>query len=136
TLELPGDVGGFAFGDLDGDGYADAAIVAGNELLLLYGARSLNSLRFEPVPVSFGVSRATFGNFVRDQSRRLQIALTGSDGRVHILGHESGVWKEIETLPGVAGGEFQLFRARVSGGAMDDLILLNRDSEALTLIVH
>jgi len=95
TLDLPGDATSVQFADLDADGASDAAIVAGDRLLLLHGADfgavldggMPQSLEF--VTTSYGVKQLAIGNFIFDRSPRLQIAAVSTDGAVHILTHQT-----------------------------------------------
>ena len=74
-------------------------------------------------PVRQGVSRAVFGRFVFQRNGREQIAAAMTDGSFRILAGES--WKEIENWPGVTSATAQVLRGRISGGAMDDVIVID-----------
>ncbi len=72
-----------AFGDLDGDGVSDAAILAGGQVSVLHSS----SLLVEPVQVPVTATAMALGSFLPDRIPGRQIALLASDGSVQIVAH-------------------------------------------------
>ncbi len=83
SLPLNAPATSIAFGDLDGDGVSDAAILAGGQVSVLHSA----SLLVESVQVPVTASAMALGSFLPDRIPGRQIALLTSDGSVQIVAH-------------------------------------------------
>jgi CSLREA domain-containing protein/uncharacterized repeat protein (TIGR01451 family) len=93
TAELRAPATSFAFGSLSGDSFPDAAIVAGGELQIVHG-RDVHAARIgegpatlqaEAVSIPFAAASVAVGSFLQDRASRLQMAVLGTDGSVHIV---------------------------------------------------
>jgi len=82
-----------AFGSLSGDNLTDVAVVAGGELAIVHG-RDIRAARAgvasanlpaEAVSLPFMAAAVTVGSFIQDRASRLQMAVLGTDGSVHIV---------------------------------------------------
>jgi hypothetical protein len=82
-----------AFGSLSGDPFTDLAVIAGGELQIVHG-RDVHAARIgegpanlqpEPVSIPFAAASVTVGSFIQDRASRLQMAVLGTDGSVHIV---------------------------------------------------
>jgi CSLREA domain-containing protein/uncharacterized repeat protein (TIGR01451 family) len=80
TYPLRGAVSAVAFGDLDGDRHADAAVLAGGQVQILHSS----SMQMEAVSLPVSAVSMALGSFIHDRGLRLQIALLAADGSVHI----------------------------------------------------
>jgi len=82
-----------AFGNLDGDGITDVAVIAGGEVSVLQG-RNLTSLGsvatpLVSVPLPFTATAIALGHFIGDRDNRDQMALLASDGSLNIVARKS-----------------------------------------------
>ena len=80
------------FGDMDGDGIADAVVLADGKLSILNGKEVLNAVdspngtpaTLEAIPVPFSVVSLALGSFVFDREGRTQMALLSGEGAIHV----------------------------------------------------
>jgi len=90
---LQGPAASLAFGNLSGDALPDLAVVAGTELFVVHGrdVRAAGSgegpanIQAEPVSIPFAVGAVAVGSFIHDRASRLQMAVLGTDGSLHIV---------------------------------------------------
>jgi len=82
-----------AFGKLAGDSFPDVAVVAGGELQIVHG-RDVHAapvgggsaiLQAESISIPFVAASVAVGSFIQDRASRLQMAVSGTDGSVHIV---------------------------------------------------
>jgi uncharacterized repeat protein (TIGR01451 family) len=82
-----------SFGSLGGDSFPDIAVVAGGQLQIVHG-RDVHAARIgegpailqaESVSIPFAATSVTLGSFIQDRASRLQMAVLGTDGSVHIV---------------------------------------------------
>jgi len=93
TALLRGPPTSLAFGGLWGDAFPDVAVVAGGELQIVHGrdvhAASAGegpaTLQAESVSIPFVAASVAVGSFIQDRASRLQMAVLGTDGSVHIV---------------------------------------------------
>jgi uncharacterized repeat protein (TIGR01451 family) len=93
TAALRAPATSLAFGGLGGDSFPDIAVVAGGQLEIVHGrdvraARAGEgpaSLLAESVSIPFAAASVTVGSFIQDRAARLQMAVLGTDGSVHIV---------------------------------------------------
>lgn len=82
-----------AFGSLGGDSFPDVAVVAGGELQIVHGrdvhaarvGQGSSDLQAETVSMPFTAASVAVGSFLQDRAARLQMAVLGTDGSVHIV---------------------------------------------------
>ncbi len=82
-----------AFGSLKGEPFPDIAVVAGGELQIVRGSdvhaarvgEGSANLQAESVSIPFAAASVTVGSFIQDRASRLQMAVLGTDGSVHIV---------------------------------------------------
>jgi uncharacterized repeat protein (TIGR01451 family) len=82
-----------SFGSLGGDSLPDIAVVAGGELEIVHGrdvraariGEGPANLQAEFVSIPFAAASVTLGSFIQDRASRLQMAVLGTDGSVHIV---------------------------------------------------
>jgi len=82
-----------AFGGLWGDAFPDVAVVAGGELQIVHGrdVRAASAgegpatLQAESVSIPLVAASVAVGSFIQDRASRLQMAVLGTDGSVHIV---------------------------------------------------
>ncbi|HEV2990309.1 MAG TPA: hypothetical protein VG759_17850, partial [Candidatus Angelobacter sp.] len=88
SYPLPAPATAFAFGDLNGDGLADAAMIAGGQAMVLYSAPNSAEFKLEPVSLPATVNAIALGRFLFDRiDARLQMALLSSDGSILLAAH-------------------------------------------------
>jgi hypothetical protein len=149
-ISLPGEATAISVGYLYNNTYADIAVGAGRYLATVHGRdRELSmsaAARAEiaPAVVSKLALPATpraiaIGKFNGDQSS--QAAVLMDDGRMEMAGvgdpqaENLQVMKVTSVAPHGAGPEARLVRARVSGRAGDDLILVDQANSRLRILV-
>jgi uncharacterized repeat protein (TIGR01451 family) len=82
-----------AFGSLKGETFPDIAVVAGGELQVVRGSEvhaarvgeGPANLQAESVSIPFAAASVAVGSFIYDRASRLQMAVLGTDGSVHIV---------------------------------------------------
>ena len=85
---LPGTAKAIEIANLDADLTPDAAIVAGDQILILHGRNALTgSAQLETLPLN-GVTAVTAGEFLFDRHAQLQLVVLTTDGTIHIFGHQ------------------------------------------------
>jgi uncharacterized repeat protein (TIGR01451 family) len=78
---LGGPVSSIAFGNLTAGAGADAAVVADGGLFIL----ASSSMQLERAALPITATAVALGSFVYDREGRMQMALLGSDGSVHLV---------------------------------------------------
>ncbi|HEV2991424.1 MAG TPA: CSLREA domain-containing protein [Candidatus Angelobacter sp.] len=85
SYRLTASVSSIAFGDLDGDRHADAAILTGGQVQILHSF----SMQMETISLPVSAVSMALGSFIHDRGLRLQIALLAADGSIHIAAPSS-----------------------------------------------
>jgi CSLREA domain-containing protein len=118
-LEAPATA--FDFGNLDENSLIDAVVLAGEQLLVLHSAPGNAKPSLEAVSVPVRASAVTLGRFVHDRDPRLQMAVLGSDGSIHVVAHagiDSRGWTAEElkarAMPGRRGRPAPFSPVRIS----------------------
>ncbi|HYL76326.1 MAG TPA: Ig-like domain repeat protein [Bryobacteraceae bacterium] len=82
-----------AFGSLTGDSLQDVALISAGQLAIVHG-RDVHAARVgqgpailqpESVSLPFAAASVAVGAFIQDRASRLQMAVLGTDGSVHIV---------------------------------------------------
>ncbi|MBN1261635.1 MAG: right-handed parallel beta-helix repeat-containing protein [Anaerolineae bacterium] len=136
---LPAPVTALAIGQLDAAYPFDLAIIAGQELHILYSSDQFiveqSPSRLITHPLEFAPLSLALGDFLGDDRQTLEIALLDAGGRVHILecNHdgEARVSRVLETPPSHAA---QLLTAKISSLPADDLIIVDRDAGKIEIL--
>ena len=149
VISLPGKGAAISVGYLYNDTYADIAVVAGKYLVTVHGRDRRLSMstaaqaEVAPAVVSKLALPATprsiaIGKFNADQSSATAILM--EDGRVEMAGVGDAQTGKLRALKvrsvaqGGAGIEARLIRAKVSGRAGDDLILVDQAASRLRIL--
>jgi hypothetical protein len=150
VISLPGQATAISVGYLYNNTYADIAVAAGGFLVTVHGRDrrlSMNAAARAGAPaptvsklaLPASAKSVTIGKFTADQTS--QAAVLMEDGRVEMAGTgnaPSGKLRALSVAPGAksgAGAQPRLIRARVSGRAGDDLILMDQAASRLRLMV-
>jgi hypothetical protein len=148
-ISLPGEAAAIAVGYLYNNTYADIAVAAGRFLVTVHGrdrrlslpaniraaapAAAVSKLPLPSTPLSIAI-----GRFNGDQSS--QAAVLMDDGRVGVAGAD-GQSGKLQVLvlasmaSGGAGAGSCVMRARLSGRAGDDLVLMDQAANSLRIMV-
>lgn len=152
VFSLPGEPRALALGQFD-DGYPmDLAVGAGSELVIIHGRDRKQSLdeamragapqaRVDRRPLGFEIRSIAAGDFTG--THETSLALLARDGTVFLARaralesyHEllkKGNPYDVQSM-GRWQGARQLVRARVSGGPVDNLLLLNDETDELQIL--
>jgi uncharacterized repeat protein (TIGR01451 family) len=141
TFELAHEATSFAFGHLTRDAFADLAIAAGSELVLLEGGAPTPTMTRKAM--QFAIDSVAIGRFT--DTARNQIAMLARGGSIYVAQDNRATnprgrrgskasnpdWRtelllDAGTQPEAAGTR-QLLRAQVSTNAKDDLLVLAAD---------
>ena len=129
AVPVDGTVTNLAIGDLDGDPYADVALVSGGQLRILHGRREITKAdgqRLDTIAAAGAPVAIAVGSFSAGSRRNSDIAVLGADGAVRVLGRDgAGVWKPGATVQATADPTgAKLVSGRISGAGVDDLIVV------------
>jgi CSLREA domain-containing protein len=153
-LRLPAVATALALGQLDEDYFADLALAAGNELIILHGRDRRLSLAAEQQQetakakltwqsFSARLTALAVGDFVRETQQRTEIALQTEDGALRVLARQLGKrsskgaaqhWKVISEQPHVSAS--RLVAAKVSSLPTDELIALDAAGHQLHVLLN
>ena len=153
TFAMPAEVSSLALGQPGNNFETDLAVAAGRDLVVIHGRDrklSLDEIRRRAVPAArvsirtlpFEIRSIATGDFTGSHSTEL--ALLSDDGAVHLLTEgESGTQKGMASISEwnskpLARGQWspssQLVRARVSSVPIDNLVVVDPESQALTIL--
>ena len=133
THPLPARASSLVLGRLDDDRFEDLAILADGQVLILHGRDNSGANdspadtragKIEKVGVPFTVKAIALGEFIWDRDARLEIAMLGDDGAVHIATRgqlDTRPWTAeeiLETRRQMAKTREKLEKARLRGGSV------------------
>lgn len=116
---LPAEAKSLALGRLDDDRLIDLAIVAGGQVLVLHGsdnsgANPTDNQRageLETIDLPFSVNALALGEFIVDRDSRTEMAVSDTDGTVHVLSRGELDTRPM-TAPEILAGRQKLARLR------------------------
>jgi parallel beta-helix repeat protein len=156
VLSMPSAVTSVALGDFGHDQTIDAAVAAGQELIVIHGqsrrlpgARETTAAdRLDRRSLPFAVGSMVAGDFTGD--RRTDLALASQDGAVHVLAYPGSMtapirgdaaaqvrldgWTDEKLAAELGGGPTLLVRARTTNHPADDLLVVSRSTGRLHLV--